>query len=182
MLLTRRHFISGLASALAAPAIITSDAHAFLEVRGVNLVNHRTGEKTGKLIYFQGGRYYPEALDEINHILRDWRENEVKRIDRDVIDFLSRVHQRLNTNEPLVIISGYRTERTNSRLRGRTRRSGVARNSLHTLGQAIDFSCPSRSVRQISGAARSLRLGGVGTYSRSGFVHIDSGRYRTWGT
>jgi uncharacterized protein YcbK (DUF882 family) len=89
------------------------------------------------------------------------------------------MHRKLETEEPLQIISGYRTPGTNAMLRSRSR--GVARKSYHMKAMAVDLSMESRDVRQLARAAESLGAGGVGRYSRSEFIHVDSGPVRTWG-
>ena len=91
----------------------------------------------------------------------------------------SGVYNLVDTSEPLEIVSGYRSPKTNAMLRSRSR--GVARNSYHTRGKAVDMTLKSRSVSQMARAALSLRAGGVGKYSRSKFVHVDSGPIRDWG-
>jgi uncharacterized protein YcbK (DUF882 family) len=96
-----------------------------------------------------------------------------------VIDILAGTRELLECNEPFEIISGYRTRTTNAMLRSRYK--GVARNSYHCKGMAVDITMKSRSVRQISRAALSLRGGGVGRYTRSDFVHLDCGPVRKWG-
>ena len=145
----------------------------------INLVNNRTNEWL-KTVYWVEGDYIPEALDAISFLMRDWRKDEAIGIDRKTIDIISATHGLLDCNEPFEIVSGYRSPQTNAMLRSRSR--GVARNSYHTRGMAADLTLKTRSVRQISAAGKSLNAGGVGTYSRSQFVHLDSGpANRTWG-
>lgn len=180
---TRRVFLGGLASLAAmtaAPAVASAPsvlrrAGAF---RSIALSNWRTGEWV-ETVYWADGGYIPEALAALNHILRDWREEEICRMDPGVIEILAATRRLLDSDEPLEIVSGYRTRTTNAMLRRRL--SGVARNSYHCKGMAVDITMKSRSVRQISRAALSLRGGGVGRYTRSEFVHLDSGPVRKWG-
>ena len=148
------------------------------DFRQLRIVNNRTDEKL-TIIYYADGEYIPEALEEVNYILRDWRRNEVMPFDTRTIDFAAALYKKLDTNEPAQIISGYRSPETNAMLRRRGR--GVARNSFHTRGMALDLSLQSRSVNQLYRAAMSLRGGGVGRYTRNHFVHVDSGPVRTWG-
>ena len=115
----------------------------------------------------------------IGEILRDWREEKVMRIDPRTIDIMAATHNLLDCTEPFEIVSGYRSRKTNAMLRRRSR--GVARNSYHTKGMAVDLAMKTRSVRQIAGAALSLKAGGVGRYSRAKFTHLDSGPLRDWG-
>ena len=145
--------------------------------RSLSFYNLHTGESL-KTVYFQDGQYIPEALRDINYILRDFRRNEVKRIDPNLLDLLARLHERLYTTDSFDIISGYRSPKTNAMLHARS--EGVAVRSLHLEGKAIDISVPSRSLKQVRRAAILLFGGGVGYYPRSGFVHVDTGRIRYW--
>ena len=106
--------------------------------------------------------------------MRDWRSGEVIGIDPRTVDVAAASHRLLQTNEPYMMLSGYRSPRTNAMLRRSS--GGVARNSLHMVGKAADLRLKSRSV-----AAMSCRAGGVGKYSRSNFVHMDCGPVRNWG-
>jgi len=176
---TRRSLLRTLAFgagvlALPAPAIARG-AGAF---RSVKMVNLHTDEWLSAA-YWVDGAYIPEALEAISVIMRDWREDAVKPIAPATIDILANLHGLLGAEEPLGIVSGYRTPRTNAMLRRNSH--GVARNSYHIRGMAVDLTMKSRSVRQISQAALSLDAGGVGVYSRSDFVHVDSGPVRSWG-
>lgn len=138
----------------------------------------RTGE-TLDSIYWIDGEYIPEALTEVNRFMRDWRSNEVTRIDSRTIDIMAAAHNLLEADEPYMLLSGYRSPGTNAMLRSRS--SGVARNSLHMKGQAADLRLSSRSVGQMAKAASACAAGGVGRYSSSNFVHMDCGAVRTWG-
>jgi uncharacterized protein YcbK (DUF882 family) len=146
--------------------------------RRIRLNNARLQERLDA-VYWIDGDYIPEAMDEISAILRDWRENKVRPYDRAAVDVLWAAHARMGTAEPYEVISGYRCPETNAMLRRRS--GGVARNSYHVKAMAVDVTLKSRSVRQMAGAAESLGWGGVGRYTRSDFVHMDSGPVRTWG-
>lgn len=148
------------------------------DFRKLSLSNQRTGERLN-IIYFADGAYIPEAVEEVSYILRDWRRNEIKPIDKRAIDIAAAIYRRLDAAEPLQIISGYRSPETNVMLRRKGR--GVAKNSFHTRAMAIDLTMQSRSVSQMYRAAMDLKAGGVGRYSRNHFVHIDCGPCRTWG-
>jgi len=137
----------------------------------------RSGE-TLDTIYWIDGDYIPEALAEINHLMRDWRSNEATRIDTRTIDIMAASHSLLEVEEPYMLLSGYRSRKTNAMLRNRS--SGVARNSLHMKGQAADLRMKARSVQQMARAAAACAAGGVGKYSRSNFVHMDCGPVRSW--
>jgi uncharacterized protein YcbK (DUF882 family) len=182
--MTRRALLGGLASmaALAAAPAVAS-APVLLkgagDFRSLYVVNGRTGEWL-KTVYWVDGDYIPDALQAVDHIMRDWREDLVHEISPRSIDILSAAHRLLDCAEPLHLLSGYRSPKTNALLRRRTR--GVALNSYHIKGMAADIQLKTRSVEQISRAGLSLRAGGVGRYSRSEFVHLDSGPIRDWGS
>ncbi len=180
---SRRGFLRAgvtLACGLAASASVASPSilRGAGDIRLINLANRRTDERLNA-IYWVEGTYIPEVLAEVDHIMRDWRLDLKKRIAPDVVDIISAVHARLDTSEPFVVYSGYRSPQTNRMLRAKYR--GVARDSYHMKGMAADLHMENRSVRQISGAALSLGAGGVGKYSRSNFVHVDCGPVREWG-
>ncbi len=166
--------LAALPAFASAPALLVG-AGSF---RDISLVNNRTGEWL-KTVYWVQGEYIPDALDAVNHIMRDWREDLVFNMDPRAIDILSATQNILDCDEPFEVISGYRTARTNAMLRRRSR--AVARNSYHIQGMAVDVKMKTRSVRQISLAGHSLGAGGVGKYTRSMFVHLDSGPVRDWG-
>jgi uncharacterized protein YcbK (DUF882 family) len=139
----------------------------------------RTGERID-MIYWIEGQYIPDAVREINHFMRDWRTDDVKNIDLRTVDIMAAAHNLLDVNEPYMLLSGYRSPKTNAMLRARS--SGVAKNSLHLKGQAADLRLASRSVNQMAKAAIACRGGGVGRYSGSNFVHMDCGNVRSWGS
>jgi len=175
--LSRRHFMTGggaVLACLAMPGPLMA-ALADMPQRALKLNHARTGENLN-LTYYENGDYVPDALDEIDYFLRDERAPEMAVMDRKLIDLLSTIQQRLETNEPLLITSGYRTKKTNQMLAERGRR--VARKSFHIYGQATDFQVHGRSVRKIGALARSLQGGGVGQYRN--FIHVDTGPVRKW--
>ncbi len=143
----------------------------------VSFNNQRSGE-TFSGVYRVGNKYLPQAFERINYVMRDVREDEVFPMDPRVIDIISLVHKHLDANEPYTLLSGYRSPHTNSALRANS--EGVAKRSLHMSGQAIDVRLGEVSARNIREAAIKLAAGGVGYYPRSGFVHMDSGAFRTW--
>lgn len=148
--------------------------------RVLSLFNTHTGERL-KVAYCCGGRYQPDALAQINHILRDFRANEVRAIDPKLLDLLHELGGTLETDQPYHVISGYRSPNTNALLRARGgAHSGVASGSLHQAGKAIDIRLPGVKLDHLRGAARSLKIGGVGYYPSSNFVHVDTGRVRYW--
>jgi uncharacterized protein YcbK (DUF882 family) len=144
----------------------------------LSFYNIHTGEKLDKVVFWADGQYVPEALADINYLLRDFRTGEITDMDPRLCDLLFSVRQKLDTGRPFHIISGYRSPETNRMLRKHSK--GVAKNSLHLVGQAADIRVPERSLSQVRRAALALRGGGVGYYPSSDFVHIDTGPVRRW--
>ena len=136
-----------------------------------------TGEKL-KLTYFERGNYIKDALQEINYLLRDFRTDDIHPIDTVLLDQLFDLKQTLGLNRPFHIISGYRSPFTNAQLRKHSH--GVAEHSFHMQGRAIDIRVEGVSSKTIRNAALTMAQGGVGYYPRNNFVHLDSGRFRTW--
>jgi len=180
--LSRRALLGAFAATALVSAPTYSKAAGFLrgsgDIRRIKMYSSRTGEKLD-MIYWVDGDYIRDAVQEVNHFMRDWRTGEVKRMDLRTIDIMAASHNLLDVSEPFLLLSGYRSPKTNAMLRSRSK--GVAKNSLHMKGQAADLRLSSRSVSQIGRAAASCAAGGVGRYSGSNFVHMDCGPVRTWG-
>ncbi|MEM6780874.1 MAG: DUF882 domain-containing protein [Pseudomonadota bacterium] len=170
-------------SLLVPAAIGTAEAGVFKGsnvkngARHVAFRNTHTGESFSG-VYRVGNKYLPDAFDRINYVLRDHRTGDVFPIDPRLIDIIHTVHDMTGTNRPYDIISGYRSPKTNNKLRKAS--SGVAKKSLHMSGQAIDVRIPDFSTKRVRDIAKSLKAGGVGYYSRSNFVHMDTGDVRSW--
>ena len=145
--------------------------------RALALHNTHTDEDLG-VVYCAKGRYLPGALADINHILRDHRTDEIKGIDTGLLDLMHALWRNLDARGPFHVISGYRSPKTNALLRACGR--GVARNSLHLQGKAVDVRLPGCDLSVLRRAAMSLKGGGVGYYPGPDFVHIDVGRVRHW--
>lgn len=144
----------------------------------IALKNLHTGESF-QGVYREGGRYLPDAFEKISMVLRDFRANEVHPIDPRAIDILAVVHRMTGSREAYGVISGYRSPRTNSYLR-QTGGGGVAKNSLHMVGRAVDVRLDGFNTKGLQQLAMKLRAGGVGYYRKSNFVHMDSGDVRSW--
>jgi uncharacterized protein YcbK (DUF882 family) len=180
--INRRGLLGIFAAATLVAAPSMSNAFGILrgagDIRRIRMYSGRTGESIDT-IYWIEGNYIPEALNEITYFMRDWRQDEKKDVDPRTVDIAAAAHSLLDVKEPFMLLSGYRTPKTNAMLRSSSR--GVARNSLHMKAQAADLRMRSRSVAQIYRAAAACEAGGVGKYSRSNFVHMDCGPIRTWG-
>ncbi|MDY6890570.1 MAG: DUF882 domain-containing protein [Pseudomonadota bacterium] len=177
----RRRLLTGLA--LTAAALHLPQAFANIgprPERRLRFSNLHTGERL-KTTYWAQGRYLHSSLEEINHLLRDFRTGEVHPIDPRLLDLLYAIRERSgNHDNPFEIISGYRSAKTNQQLRsgGGT---GVAKKSLHMQGKAIDIRLPGTPLRELHRIACALKGGGVGLYTGSNFVHVDTGGVRYWG-
>jgi uncharacterized protein YcbK (DUF882 family) len=147
------------------------------EARSLAFRNLHTDE-TVDVVYWADGRLEPDALREIDWVLRDFRTGEARPIDRRLLDLLWRLRSALDTEEPYEVISGYRSPATNAMLHRAGR--GVARGSLHVRAMAVDIRVPDQPLTALRDAALALRLGGVGYYPASGFIHVDVGRVRVW--
>ena len=180
--LSRRSFLrySAAAGVIAAAPASTAHASRVVRERSLSFFHTHTGERLS-LTYCCDGVYQPEALSKLNHLLRDFRANEEKPIDPKLFDLLHELAGTLETDSPYHVISGYRSPGTNTMLRHRGgSNTGVATQSLHIVGKAIDIRVPGVRLEQVRAAATSLKLGGVGFYPSSNFVHVDTGRVRYW--
>lgn len=175
----RRRFLqqAGLgAGAVLLPAAVARAAPR--DARSLSMVHTHTSERI-ELVYAVGEGYLPQALALLNRFLRDHYSGEVGSIDPRVFDLLHHTQRELGSSAAFEVISGYRCAATNGRLRD-TRGGGVARRSLHMEGRAIDVRLPGTSLADLRDAAQALRGGGVGYYPREQFVHLDTGRLRSW--
>lgn len=145
--------------------------------RALSFYNTHTGEEL-ETVYWSKGGYLTDALRDINYILRDHYTGEVGLIDRRLIDLLYTLRSRLDIKQPFHIVSGYRSHETNAELAGRSK--GVAKNSLHLEGKAIDIRVPEINLSFLHSAATTLGMGGVGYYPTPNFVHLDVGAVRYW--
>lgn len=179
---TRRGILGAFAATAVTAAPTFANAAGFLrgagDIRRIRMYSGRTGERID-MIYWVEGKYIKDAVKEVNYFMRDWRTDGVKKMDLRTIDIMAASHNLLDATEPYMLLSGYRSPKTNAMLRSRSR--GVAKNSLHMKGQAADLRLSSRSVHQMARAAISCSGGGVGKYSGSNFVHMDCGVVRNWG-
>src|SRR6056297_522561 len=179
---TRRGLLPAFAATAVSAAPTCANAAGFLrgggDIRRIKMYAGRTGERID-MIYWIEGEYIKDAVKEVHVFMRDWRTNDVKSIDLRTIDIMAAAHNMMDVSEPYMLLSGYRSPKTNAMLRSRS--SGVAKNSLHLKGQAADLRLNSRSVGQIARAASACKAGGVGRYSGSNFVHMDCGPVRSWG-
>ncbi|MFN9928974.1 MAG: DUF882 domain-containing protein [Phenylobacterium sp.] len=152
-------------------------AFAATEARSIAFHNLHTGESLSAT-YWESGRYLPDALDALNHLMRDHRTGEVHQIELGLFDLISALRSRLESSAAVQVISGYRSPATNATLHANSQ--GVSTRSLHMEGRATDLRIAGVDLPRLRDAAWSLQRGGVGFYPRSQFVHLDVGRVRRW--
>ncbi len=176
---SRRKFIKSSLCVLGATALPSLSFASLIQgsPRTLQMNNIHTGE-TLNTQYFDGRQYQLTELQKINHLCRDFRQNEAYNMDKTLFDQISAIQQIIGCDNQVQIISGFRSPATNKMLSQRS--EGVAKKSLHMLGKAIDFRIEGVPLSDVRKAALSLKTGGVGYYPNSNFVHIDSGRFRTW--
>jgi uncharacterized protein YcbK (DUF882 family) len=157
---------------LARDSIASSD-------RQLSFYHTHTGKRLD-VVYSRNGAYLAGALDDINDFLSDFRTGDIADIDPELLDLIYDLRQALGSNGTYQVISAYRSPKTNEMLRNRSASSGVAKNSQHTHGRAIDVRLEGVPTARLRDKARAMKRGGVGYYADSDFVHIDTGRVRTW--
>ena len=172
----RRRMLLGMAAAPLLMRVPTLRAAAEAP-RMLDFVHTHTSEKLS-VVYFDGGAYVPDAVLALEKLLRDFRTGERHPIDADLLDILHAL-RTANGGGTFEIISAYRSPLTNAGLAEKS--GGVARNSLHMQGKAIDVRLRGRDIGQLRDAAIALARGGVGFYPGPDFVHLDTGRVRRWG-
>jgi uncharacterized protein YcbK (DUF882 family) len=145
--------------------------------RALDLYHVRTGERL-KTVYWIEGQYISEALVQVNHLLRDYRTDNMRPIDPHLLDLLHALGHAVDAPYAFHIVSAYRSPATNAYLR--QHRQGVAKDSQHMYGRAVDFYLPKRELAVVRHAAVRLRRGGVGYYPQSHFLHVDTGPVRSW--
>ena len=169
-------------AALCAPSLVLAKSEPAakpqaLPDRQLAFYNLHTGEKLSTT-YWADGEYIAEELQNLHYLLRDHRTGEVQDMDKNLLDLLYVLQQQVDKAGTYHIISGYRSPKTNAKLRQHS--NGVAKRSLHMQGKAIDVRLPGVQLKHLRQAALQLKAGGVGYYPKSNFVHIDTGRPRFW--
>jgi uncharacterized protein YcbK (DUF882 family) len=139
---------------------------------------HTHTHKTLTVTYYENGDYVPGSLADLRVFLSDWRNGHQYPIDPGVMDILWEIQQVTENDGAYEVISAYRSPDTNTLLRKNSK--GVAKKSQHLKGKAIDVRLPGTDTSRLRDIALELRLGGVGYYEQSDFVHVDTGRVRRW--
>ncbi|MGI9220668.1 MAG: YcbK family protein [Woeseiaceae bacterium] len=139
---------------------------------------HTHTRKRLAVVYKRNGEYVPAALKNINAFLFDFRTGESTAMDPQLLDLMFDLRQELGGEGTYEVISAFRSQKTNDMLRSRS--SDVAKNSQHLLGKAIDVRLNGVELTKLRDTAIGMRRGGVGYYARPNFIHIDTGRVRSW--
>jgi uncharacterized protein YcbK (DUF882 family) len=176
--LSRRHFIFSVLGAGVSLALPVSSQASGNTVKALSFYNLHTEEKLS-LTYSEKGKYVSGALSELNHFLRDYRTGDVHTVNPELYDQLHRLQSMVETPGAFHVISGFRSPKTNNSLHEHS--GGVAKNSLHMQGCAIDIRLPGKDLSHLHKAALAMAAGGVGYYPGSDFIHLDTGRVRHWG-
>ncbi|WP_315986529.1 DUF882 domain-containing protein [Microvirga sp. Mcv34] len=155
----------------------TQDAAAFGDTRTLSFYHTHTRENL-TVTFRRDGQYDSGALQQLNWFLRDWRVEKPAQIDPRLFDIIWEVYRESGSSQPINIISAYRSPETNGALRRRS--SGVAEHSQHMLGKAMDIRLPDVDTARLRAIAMKMQYGGVGYYSSSAFVHVDTGNVRAW--
>jgi uncharacterized protein YcbK (DUF882 family) len=167
-----------LGAAFLLPSRIASATNPFAQEHRLLLFHLHTNERIN-IVYRMGNSYLRDAVEQLDHFLRDHRTGDVTTLDPRLFDLLNDLTTALGRpGTEIDIVCGYRTPWSNEFLRRTT--SGVAERSQHVLGEAIDIRIPGVSTARLRDAALDLHRGGVGYYPQSGFVHVDLGPVRRW--
>ena len=179
--LSRRNFLGFMLfagiSSFSSQSVFAAIEELTTTKRFLSLYNPHTKDSFSG-IYWCEGTYVTGALKNINHIMRDFRAQDIKQIDKHLLDLLSAISIKLKPEKPFHVISGYRSPETNAKLRKRGK--GAAKNSYHIQGKAVDIRLPGCRTSLLRRTAYKLKRGGVGYYPHKRFVHIDVGPIRYW--
>ncbi len=164
---------------LAIAAFTAAPSAAQAETRSLKIYHVHTGERV-EIVFKRNGRYVQDGVNKLNRALRDWRRNEPTKMDPRLFDVIWQVYQKSGSRGYISVVGGYRSPATNSMLRKRSK--GVAKESQHMKGKAMDFFIPGVSLKKLRYLGLQQQAGGVGYYPRSGspFVHMDVGSVRHW--
>jgi len=157
----------------------TSQGKLENDERRLSFFHTHTGKRLD-IVYSRNGAYVPSALEEINRFLFDFRTGDAAEMDPVLLDLIYDVRAALDSEATYQVVSAYRSPKTNEMLRGRSKNTGVAKKSQHLLGKAIDVRLEGVKTTRLRDTALAMKRGGVGYYEASDFVHMDTGRPRSW--
>src|SRR5688572_25318128 len=150
-----------LAAAVASATAFAATGPFGREIRSLTLHNTHNGEDL-TVVFKRDGVYDKDGLAKLNRILRDVREDDATEMDPHLFDLVWEVYQETGATEPIQIVSGYRSPKTNAWLRKHS--NGVAENSLHMKGKALDFYIPGVELAKLRAIGLRMQAGGVGFY------------------
>jgi uncharacterized protein YcbK (DUF882 family) len=158
-------------------SLLLPGSFAGADSRTLKFFHTHTGQSL-QIEYFRDGFYREQSLDQLRQFLSDFRNGQSIEMDPHLLDILHDLQQETGSTGTFEVISAYRSPETNEMLRSRS--NGVARNSQHLHGRAIDVRLTDVDTKTLQEAALALKAGGVGYYRKSNFIHIDTGRVRRW--
>lgn len=167
----------GLGGLAACSVLPVQASQSVIGLRKLGFYNIHTREREHGN-YWIDGFYQDDTLQNFSHVLRDHRQNLAVPMDNRLYELLYQLNRTLNVTEEYHVISGYRSPQTNQMLASKS--NAVAKKSYHMRGMAIDIAIPDVKLSHLREAAISLKLGGVGYYPKSGFIHVDTGPVRLW--
>jgi uncharacterized protein YcbK (DUF882 family) len=162
---------------LVAVLLLSPEPAFSIDERKLSFYHTHTAKRLD-VVYARGGEYIESALDDIEGFLSDFRTGDRRSIDPQLLDLIYEVREALGSDGTYEVISAYRSPQTNEMLRGRS--GGVAQNSQHMVGKAIDVRLQGVDLEAFRDVAIDMQRGGVGYYQESNFVHLDTGRVRRW--
>lgn len=174
---TRRKVLLGLGGLAAYSVMPAHASQSAFGTKKLEFYNIHTRERSQGDFWIDG-LYQQGTLENFSHLLRDHRQNLSAPMDKRLYELLYQLNKTLNVSDEYHVISGYRSPKTNEMLASKS--SAVAIKSYHMRGMAIDIAIPDVKISHLRDAAISLKLGGVGYYPKSGFIHVDTGRVRIW--
>lgn len=178
--LRKKHLMTALVTALILASVAgVSQGTLETDERQLSFYHTHTGKRLD-IVYARDGAYIPSALEEINRFLFDFRTGDTAEMDPQLLDLIYDVRASLGSDGTYQVVSAYRSPGTNEMLRGRSANTGVAKNSQHLLGKAIDVRLEGVPTTRLRDTALAMKRGGVGFYEASDFVHMDTGRPRSW--
>ena len=139
--------------------------------RLVNLYNGWTDE----WLAVEPGTKIPQPT--LDRFLRDHYTNQPGTMEPRLAEILVAAADHFRSDR-VIVVSGFRHPKYNLLLRKKGHQ--VARDSQHTHGNAVDFNIPRVTTEALHAWAKDQKIGGVGLYLQSGFVHMDTGPVRYW--
>lgn len=180
LVLERRRFLQlglfGLATTFSSPTLAAA-LPRLSGIRQLSMHNLHTDEKLN-VIYWKNGVYSRPAIQKLNNLLRDHRNGSLCNMNVRLFDLLHDLQAKLGNSGTIEIISGYRSPASNKMMASYSK--GVAKNSYHCKGMAMDIRMPGTSLVHVHKAALEMGRGGVGYYPDQQFVHVDVGPVRKW--